>query len=281
MIEGLPPNIQASLDADSNDFDTHLVRIRKRQSVAFQFIQNENFEKYSIDSSKDEKQVFLLQFIPELLDLVFTRNEPLLKKFDELNFGESVKKWFVELDDVVKEINKIHQMKGVFIMRNTFLHGIEFHLKTKVLIQLLDRFGLDVRHNKLDVNDVYLDMNKRYRRRKANARKNQTGKMDWFEKIMNKYIDKIEHTTNDKKGSRKLMLQIYRGNTSSFLKLLDNFHCIGPSRDKVYKEIWPLLKLILKDEEFLTEDEFLSADEIGYDAKYKKYQLEHVKDILQ
>ena len=99
---------------------------------------------------------------------------------------------------------------------------------------------------------------------------------------MNKIFDRLETATSSDKGfSNKILRQSAKGNTASFYSLIDDFYCQGISKNKIYLELFPLLKLVMKDVELLSYDQFISTKEEFYDAEYTKYQIARVKKILQ
>ena len=98
---------------------------------------------------------------------------------------------------------------------------------------------------------------------------------------MNKIFDRLETATLADKGfSNKILRQSAKGNTSFFYTMIDGFCCKEISRNKIYLELFPLLKLIMKDVELLSYDEFINHKEQGYNADYTKYQISRVKKIL-
>ena len=106
--------------------------------------------------------------------------------------------------------------------------------------------------------------------------------MDNFEKVMNNLFDNIEIATeNDIELANKILLQSIKGNTSYYYTMLDLFYCEGISRDKIYLEFFPLLKLIFKDYELLSYEEFYESDKNNYKLNYNTYKIARVKKIIQ
>ena len=105
--------------------------------------------------------------------------------------------------------------------------------------------------------------------------------MDLFEIQMNNIFDFVEEKTKeDKSSAKQIMLQSAKGNTSNYYTLLNDFYNERISKNKVYLELFPLLKLIMKDVELLAYDEYINSKEEKYDADYTKYQIARVKKIL-
>jgi hypothetical protein len=127
-----------------------------------------------------------------------------------------------------------------------------------------------------------VDFDKRIRRREYNKKMLQTPKMDAFEKIMNDIIDELEiKTSEDNQFANKFLRQTTKGNTSFFYSVINMFYVQGISKNKIYLELFPLMQLILKDDEFLSFDQFINTKGDLYDADYTKYQIARVKKILQ
>lgn len=279
----LPNEIKIRYDIDVALFNKQIEDLKRKSIVAKNRLLSEQFKPYPNDGSKDDKINFVLQFTDFILDLTLFPDDEVLNKLRELKFANHSLRWFVKIEDILKEIERLNNLKGLFFLPNPYLFAITSHLQVKLFISLIEDFELISIYNNSDTNIVYKDYAERYRRREYNEKKMQTPKMDFFEKIMNNFYDIIEKTIdNDKVLAKKMMLQPLKGNTSIYYTILDSFHCEGISKNKVYKELFPLLKMIMKDYELLSEEEFATKDkDANYEANYSKYKISRTKKLLQ
>lgn len=247
----------------------------------------EGFLKQKIKHYNDCDNVnnFILQIYDYIPFLVFFKNDlEVLTKLKEIGIKKEILIWMVDLDDVEAEIRRIYQIKGLFIFSYDFLFAICSHLDLKFKISLIDYLGLAKSYNNSNSNTFFIDTNNRIRRRSYEAILIGKSKKSFFEQEMNKELDDLEETyqKNDctKENFQKSLLKNLKGNTDNFLELISINLSQGISKRKVFLELFPLLKLILKDVELLGEDEFHNLKDEFYDGNYEKYKISRVKKIL-
>lgn len=247
----------------------------------------EGFLKQKIKHYNDCDNVnnFILQLYDYIPFLVFFKNDlEVLTKLKEIGIKKEILIWMVDLDDVEAEIKRIYQIKGLFIFSYDFLFAICSHLDLKFKISLIDYLGLAKSYNNSNSNTFFVDSNNRLRRRSYKAMLIGKSKKNLFEQEMNKELDNLEETYNKigctKENLHKSLLKTLKGNTDNFLELISINLSQGISNRKVFLELFPLLKLILKDVELLGEDEFHNLKDEFYDGNYEKYKISRVKKIL-
>ena len=281
MIE-LTKELKLTYETDIDLFNEQVLELKAKFIIAKKRLLSENFIPYKNDGSTEYKINFVKQFVDFVSDLTLFPDDEILIKLREYKFANNSLKWFANLEEILNEINRLINIDGLFFLPNTFLFAITNHLKIKFNVKLIEDFELNADYNNTDTNIFYKDFVKRYNRREYNENKNQTGKMDNFEIVMNDLIDKIEIATeNNIELTNKILLQSIKGNTSYYYTMLDLFHCEGISRDKIYLEFFPLLKLIIKDYELLSHKEFYEIKDNIYNSDYKKYKIARVKQIIQ
>jgi hypothetical protein len=91
----------------------------------------------------------------------------------------------------------------------------------------------------------------------------------------------MESAPNNNTFVKKILEQSCKGNTAVYYTQLKEFHNQGVSKRKIYLELFPLLKMIMKENDLLSKEEFLSTKEDSYDGDYSKYKIARVKKILQ
>lgn len=278
----LPEDIKIQYEKDVEMYFAEIEKLKRKSISAKEILLNEEFDPFPNNGSKDDKIDFVLQFMPFILDLTLFPDEEVLQKLKDYQFASHTLKWMVRIEEITYEINRLTKIEGLFFMLYAFLFAVEAHLSTKLLINFIEDFELSIDYNNEETNILFVDFDKRIRRREYNKKMNQTPKMDAFEKQMNKIFDRLESVTSADEGfSNKILRQSAKGNTASFYSIMDMFYCQGISKNKIYLELFPLMKLILKEDEFLSFDQFINTKGDLYDADYTKYQIARVKKILQ
>lgn len=272
---------QIQKDKDSELYFALIVLLKNNAIKAKQILLETEFTQFPINGSQDDKAKFVRQFIPLLLDLILFPDEEVIQKLRSYQFASPTLKWMVNLEEITFEINRLIKIEGLYFPSYAYLIIIETHLSLKFRINFTENF-VSTTYNNQDTSFLFVDFDKRIRRRDYNKKMNQIPKMDAFEKTMNEIFDDFEIiTSEDADFSNKLLRQSAKGNTSYFLSLINKFSVQGMSRDKIYRELFPLLTLIIKDKELLSFDQFISTKDDKYDANYTNYQIRRVKKILQ
>jgi hypothetical protein len=280
----LPDDIKIQYEKDVEMYLAEIEKLKRKSISAKEKLLNEQFDPFPNNGSQDDKIDFVLQFMPFISDLTLFPDEEVIQKLKDYQFASHTLKWMVRIEEITYEINRLTEIEGLFFMPYAFLFAVQAHLSTKLLINLMEDFELSKRYNNEDTNILFVDFDKRIRKREYNKELNQTPKMNSFDKQMNKIFDRLETVTSEDKGfSNKILRQSTKGNTSFFYSLIDMFYCKGISKNKVYLELFPLLKLIMKEKnvELLSFDQFKNKKGDKYDADYTKYQIARVKKILQ
>lgn len=276
------PNLADLSNDDYSELYKNLIDNLKKNAInAKKILLSEQFETYPENGSNDDKSAFLSQFTDIFGDLVLFPDDEVINKLKELRFSSQSLKWFVKLEDILNEIERLNNINGMNFYPYIYLHAIALHLHTKLMISSIEGFGLNVFYNNAETNILYKLFADLFRRREYNDKKNQIAKMDYFEKQINTMVDNSEKAAGSKFLFKQLFLQHIKGNTSQFIFLLDVFVNKEISRSKCYIELYPLLKLILKDSKFLSEEDYYASKDDKYAANYSNYKLARVKRIFQ
>jgi hypothetical protein len=277
----LPLEIILQYDLDVTQFENEIKRLKHKAKIAKKSLFGKHLFKFEDNFGSDKKIEFVNQFSCFLTNLTLFPDEEIIQKLREYKFSNSTLKWFVNLEDVLFELDRLSKVDGLFFLPNSWLFGIQSHLESKVFVSIIESFELNSIYNNKETNIIFEDYSKRFRRREYNEQKGQTPKSDWFENIINKQIDILEKASgNDKEFVKNMYLKFAQADTGFFLEILDAFHVEGIPKNKVYLELFPLFKLILKDRKLLSEDEFLQEENAPYDADYNKYKIARVRKIL-
>jgi hypothetical protein len=277
----LPLEIKLQYDLDVTQFENEIKRLKHKAKIAKKSLFAKHLFKFEDNFGSDKKIEFVNQFSYFLTNLTLFPDEDIIQKLREYKFSNSTLKWFVNLEDILSELDRLSKIDGLFFLPNAWLFAIQSHLENKVFISLIESFELDSIYNNKETNIIFEDYSKRYRRREYNEQKGQTPKSNWFERVMNKKLDALESAVEDNKGlAKNIVLKLAQSDTSLFLEILNGFHVEGIPKNKVYFELFPLLKLILKDKNILSEEEFSQDENAPYDADYIKYKIAKVRKIL-
>jgi hypothetical protein len=280
MIE-MSLEIRLQYDLSVTQFENEIKKLKHNAEIAKKTLVTKQFFQFDDNFKTKEKSEFVNQFLYFVTDLVLFPDIEIRQKLREYRFSNSTLKWFVNLEDVLFELDRLSKVDGLFFLPNSWLFGIQSHLESKVFVSIIESFELNSIYNNKETNIIFEDYSKRFRRREYNEQKGQTPKSDWFENIINKQIDILEKASgNDKEFVKNMYLKFAQADTGFFLEILNAFHVEGIPKNKVYLELFPLFKLILKDRKLLSEDEFLQEENAPYDADYSKYKIARVRKIL-
>lgn len=82
----------------------------------------------------------------------------------------------VNLEDLTNEIDRLTNVEGLFILPHKFLFAANAHLCNRFLIGMLNDLGQSTFYNNQHTNVLFVDFDKRFKRREYNQGKNQTQK---------------------------------------------------------------------------------------------------------
>lgn len=282
MID-LPKDIKLKYDADVVMFRNQIEDLKRKAIAAKSMLLTDQFEPYQYSENIDDRINYVLQFIDYIIDLVLFPDEEVIIKLKEMKFANHSLKWFVNIEDILVEIERLNNIEGLFLLPNTYLFAVNSHLQVKLFVSIIEGFELNTFYNNSETNLLFKDISERYRRKDYNDKKGQTPKLKGFESNIYNMLNWLENKCNhDKAFVRKMMLQTFNGNSSIHITLFQLFYNEGISKDRVYYELFPLLKIIMKDYELLSEEEFISSGKDNkYEANYSRYKIARTKKILQ
>jgi hypothetical protein len=279
-MRNLREELQRLVDVDESNLKKQVEEIRAKAILAKNTLLTKSFHSFPDNATEDDKAEYILQFIPLLSELVMFPDEEIFEKLKKLKFGTLTFKWFVSIEDILSELNRLKSIKGLFFLQNSHFTFIRYHLETSIQTSMIEGFELNIIYNKVETNILQKGFSNEYNRRLYNQKKKQIPKMSRYQEYVSDMINKMEMATNNKKIAKDLMMQPMRGNTAYYYSMLSDFLCDGISQRKAFEEMFPLVKLIMKNERFLSEDEFMEKKDVGYLGVYKDYKISRVKKIL-
>ena len=256
--------------------------LRANSVNAKEILLTEKFGNYPDSATDAQKLAFVGQFQDLIQDLVMFADEEILEKLRSLGFANRTVRWMENIENIRFELDKLAEIEGLMIARVYSLKAIQLHLDTKFKTSMLEDFELTEIHNKVEKNKLSREFEKLWARRIYRTERNIAIKLDPYEVSMNLLFDQISLNEGvDEAAAKKLFLTLAKGDTSMLISLLGKFGCIGISERQVHLEMFPLLKMIMKDVEMLTEVDYHKKKESNYDADYTKYRISRVKKIFK
>lgn len=243
------------------------------------------------DIEKEKKEKISFELIYLFQDLKFSQLKILEIKFQKIGLHFALD-WFIPLEKIINEIDKINKMDGIYMPPYTALFHIDWHLNIKMIDSVLKDLGMDSIRSKgggdTSYNNLYLIF---FRLKKSIKYYKEEGKE--FEGTKNEFILKNLLNTFENIGARHfnnkdLYQEIITGGTEkTILNNLFNSVIFSPSslfsKTEKYVRVYELFKLIMPDkrESLLSKEEFLEkSGNYSYGENYRKFQKDKLKKFL-
>lgn len=285
MIE-LPVETLKLYQDSKKNFENQLVSIRQECKKIKEDFLSKDFEIFNSNSDNSGCFRFLLQFTPYYNHLIFFPNDNEIKmKLKKYGFIDATLKWMINIDEVEDEIRRLEQIDGLLIFPHNYLFNCITFVQTNFQVETFDSFIGNIVYNGKETNKIYVDLINRIRRRNYKGIKNSKHYKSEFESLMNEQLDFFEKLSIEfgfeKTAFLNLFLKLSVGN-SGYFKELFLFVNTAISKNKVYIELFPLLKLILKNKILLSENDFYECTtETIYNNNYNLYRISKVRDIFK
>ena len=271
--------------ANEVNFENYLVELQKSKDTLERSFLASNFDSLPENSNKSDVSNFILQFLPYLDFLMFFDGDKEVKnKLNKLGFTNNVLKWLVSISDIEKEIKRLIKIDGLLFVPYNFLYASTEYIRLKFKIELVEGFGLNIMHNNIETNTVFLDLSNRVRRNNYINKKSSKPNKSEYDMLMNQHIETFEKISTELDQEKDLIiksvLKSLNGNTKNITNLFE-FRTVDISKNNAYCELFPLLKLIMKDVKMLDETEFYSSgNDKYYDGIYRIYKISRVQKLL-
>lgn len=284
MID-LPEETLKTYQDGKKNFEEQLVSIRQECEIIKKDFLAKDFIIYNSKADINQSYSFFLQFVPYLNYLIyFSKDEEVISKLKSCGFTYATLKWMIDINEIESEIRRLEKIEGLLIFPDSYLYSCIFYVSSKFRLNALEYFIGNVSYNGIVTNKIHVDFTKRMRRRNYNQNNKLKPSKDEFENVMNEQIDLLEKTIiengEDKSKFLKSLLKLLHGNCGSIYELFQ-FSSKGISKNSFYFELFPLLKMIVKDKKLNSETEFFdnTAEQV-YNNDYRLYRISKVKDIL-
>jgi hypothetical protein len=267
------------------DFENQLITIREDcKKIREEFLLKEFFT-LKTNAEIIDCNNFFLQFTPYLNQLIFFANDDeVIFKLKKLGFVNAILNWMIDINEIECEIRRLESIEGLLIFPHSYINGCIIYVSSKFQLYAFEHFiGYKI-YNGLYTNKLNLDSLNRFRRRNYSPKNNLKQYKDEFEYLMNEQLDLLEKMAiengEEKSIASNFFLKTLKGNSGS-IKELFQFSKNDISKASVYEELFPLLKMILKEKKIKSEEEFYdNNNDSNYKNNYKLYKISKVRDFF-
>jgi hypothetical protein len=284
MIDLPEETLKVYQDGKKN-FEEQLVSIRQECEIIKKDFLTKDFIIYNSEAEINACYSFFLQFVPYLNHLIyFSKDEEVISKLKSCGFTYATLKWMIDINEIESEIRRLEKIDGLLIFPHAYLYSCIFYVSSKFHLNALEYFIGNVSYNGIVTNKIHVDFTKRIRRRNYNHNNKTKLSKNEYENVMNEKIDLLEKKSSENgennTKSIKFILKLLHGDCGSIYELFQ-FSTKGISKSSFYFELFPLLKMLVKDKKLKSETEFFdnTAEQV-YNNDFRLYRISKVKDIL-
>jgi hypothetical protein len=281
----LPQETLKLYNTSKKDFENLLNTIQEDcKKIKIDFLAKEFYVLKSKPEINDCDS-FFLQFTPFLNQLIFfSKDDEVISKLKKYGFNNATLKWMIDINEIESEIRRLENIEGLLIFPHNYLSACIIYVSSKFQLDAFEHFIGNKNHNGLNTNKLYVDSFNRFRRRNYSLNNDLKPYKNKFEYLMNKQLDLLEKKAvdNDEEISKasKFVLKTLNGSSGNINELFQ-FSTSGISKSSFYYELFPLLKLILKEKKYKSESEFYENNkEAIYNNKYRLYKISKVRDFF-
>lgn len=228
-------------------------------------------------------------------------DKSLMDQLTILGLTSRSQRWFINIDDILKQFDRLEKNENIFIDKPLTLLAILDHLNIKFKSDLLNEFDFFKQYDKKkESNIVHREMSLLIDKLNAQDKKNTTLKLpNHFAKQFIQNMKNAEAALGKEniKEYRKEMRKLSSGDSKAFVSGLKIMYS-GENKNEFYTELFDLYKLILKDlrrpllsyEEYLSNQGLLEVnkhldkavqekDEKQNRAHYRNYKIARTRKI--
>ncbi len=239
-----------------------------------------DFTPFKENGNNSETINYIIQFMSLIRSQVLFPDDDTIIKLREYKFSNEVFKWFVPLADINDELIRLKKLKLEFHF-STIFNAVQSYLETKVIISIVESFGLDTSFSKNpESNVLFKHYSNFFRKRKYNRDKGKTGKMDSGDQILTKHLKGLDKVIGPDLDLETIVLSFARGEFEMTKNVFNEIRASGMSKNQLYFELFSLMKLVYKDAKLYSSEEFDDLDTLIYGGSYRKYKIARVKKIL-
>lgn len=236
---------------------------------------NTDFNLLSDFEAKEARISHIKQFAKLLTGVILFPDEEIHSRLNELHVRPPITQWFTPLDEILNELYQLLDVPNAHYYVSSYLVGAYFYIDTKVKSELLDSFGFSESYANLENSNFIHQYFYNQYRREGYTGTTSISDIDqtWLNEIQ---ALELKHEIQLK----KILLDGTRGKIPMVVDIFSDFYAPALSQNKAYALLFPFLKLVLKDRELFSQEEFDNQPALMYGGSYKRYKGFRVKKIL-
>ena len=263
---------------DIKKFNEQFGELKLKAQKSLKYLESDFFQELSNEILKAKVRplvrALLMMQVQKLLEPIILFHEPKsIKKIGKITLPTDCRRWFIPFENIKKEIEKINNEGLIYLPFSYAMPFIHDYLVLKM--------GFDYRlcflqtKKQKDASKALIKAINGFTKRKKYS--SSTVSRNNFNQLMNELFGELDDEFIE------LMKEMMLGDVEKrFLGPLFREEMIVKNNAKqsdILRLLFPLLKLIIKDQELLDEDEFLFKKGNKY-RNYRIYQANRVRKIL-
>jgi hypothetical protein len=279
--------IKDTLQSFRAEFNAEIDLLRKRTIKEETHYDNsvKRLFSHELNSLKEnDLDSFANEIIEIILAVHFNPDERIKGRLKELGFTNTCLRWLIPLDEIIPELKKINTSSEVLIRGKDLKKLLRIHFQYKIInAVLLDLGKVAVKRSGSIYNEAhnfYVD----YFKRRMYAKKVGKGSLSSVDiHLALILIDILKNHPEIKESNLNYdTLVSLQGKTekNTLSEIVEHLVVWTGSERNLYNVLFDFFKLILPDAPLLSEDEFLSAKNPTYEAKYETYRYTVLKKLL-
>lgn len=273
--------IEEIIKKEDADFQLHFERFKMHALKTVQILEN-----YSIEDFNKQKSENPILYFETLINICFSLaffyyDDLKYKKVKALEITDSVSRWFIGFDRIKEEFERIDG-DGILVLRNSAFIMIAHYLKSKIMMELINNAAIITGDESLRKVTILEGLKLSLRRRNY-RNKFLTSPMNQFDLFVDKMIDNVEILFDAQpKKANKLFINFHEGKTEK-IHIKGLIQSLVPHKEMDGTEfavkISGLMKLLLKDENYLLEGPEFGKGQALYGENYPRYLANRITKI--
>ncbi|MCB9056839.1 MAG: hypothetical protein H6549_13375 [Chitinophagales bacterium] len=217
-------------------------------------------------------------------ELIFFPDNEIISKFHELGYNNYFLRWFCPIRQIIAEFNKIESSGLVKIDRLVSFHTIKIYLTCQVASEYMEWSGLvPEKEDKENSNRIRDELRNVIRQRNYETKKPRKYRTE-FQSFFHDILTILEKFLGSKAEAEKAIRNGLAGKTEwIFLRqLLDDYFKKEKNltKRKYHNLVYDLIKLLAKNSEMLSENEYYQEDNNDTYDSYETYRERRIGDIV-
>jgi hypothetical protein len=243
------------------------------------------FLAYNFDPvKKSSKTIFITEISGWCKILSFYCDKEIEAKLREIGIDKKIGKSFVQMSAINEVLDRIAS-KGILVLKHEALKFIVEYIESKIDAAVANQLYHEKCGNK-EVNKRHVQISNLFRTQEYNMGRG-TESRDKFKNLMHRLINEGNKLNQNDFNFKTFSLNSAKGKVENYYikQLIGCFLARQTSQDELFRNIYPLLRLIVKDrpekKKLLSEEEFYAKIEIDpeyyIDKDYAGYMARTVQ----